>query len=522
MKNWKVILVLAVLGLLVSGSIAIFQESPGYMDADYYFAGGLQLASGKGFNAPYIWNYLDNPESLPHPTNSYWMPLASILAAVGMKVAGQNTWFAGRLMFFLIAACIPITTYALAYSISKRKDLAFISGLLSIFGGFYAAYIPVTDTFALYMLLGGIFFLIAHRQDPWVGFSLGIIAGFMHLARADGILWLMISLLVILFKPSDNLRISRNTKRLLDGVLCIIGYLLIMGGWLLRNKFVFGSFLSPGGGEMFWLTNYNQLFSYPPGSITVGSWLKNGWLDALQIRFWALNINLQNMLASQASIFLFPLILIGIWKMKKDFRIITSVFGWMSYIIMMSFVFPFAGARGGFFHSGAALQPMWWSLAPIGLVALVEWVGKKRSWNIEVASKVFLWGTLGLAILFTGFVVFGKLFSPMNGSVIWSAEYNLYKNVNTLMDSDNLKKPTVIVTNPPGFFLATGKRAIAVPDGDADTTLLVAKKFNANYLVLEKEGFPDGLKGLYQNPDQYSGFIYLGEMEGARVFLVEP
>ena len=29
------------------------------MDADYYFSGGVQLAQGKGFSEPYLWNYFD-------------------------------------------------------------------------------------------------------------------------------------------------------------------------------------------------------------------------------------------------------------------------------------------------------------------------------------------------------------------------------------------------------------------------------------------------------------------------------
>lgn len=199
MLNWRRLLILAALGFLISGGIAYFQKSPGYMDADYYFAGGIQLANGKGFTAPYLWNYMDNPVSLPHPSHSYWMPLASIIAAIGMKIAGQNTWFAGRIIFLIIAASIPVITSTLAFSISKRRDLALISGLLAIFAGYYSAFMPITDTFGIYMMLGGVFFLIVQKQGFWMSLGLGVVAGLMHLTRADGIYWLLISFLVILF-----------------------------------------------------------------------------------------------------------------------------------------------------------------------------------------------------------------------------------------------------------------------------------------------------------------------------------
>ena len=80
--TWRHYLLLFVVGLLVPFGISRFQSQPGYMDADYYFVGGIQLAEGKGFTEPYLWNYLDNPTGLPHPSHTYWMPLASIVSAI--------------------------------------------------------------------------------------------------------------------------------------------------------------------------------------------------------------------------------------------------------------------------------------------------------------------------------------------------------------------------------------------------------------------------------------------------------
>ena len=54
--NWRHYLLLFVIGFLVPFGVSRFQTLPGYMDADYYFVGGMQLAEGKGFTEPYIWN----------------------------------------------------------------------------------------------------------------------------------------------------------------------------------------------------------------------------------------------------------------------------------------------------------------------------------------------------------------------------------------------------------------------------------------------------------------------------------
>src|ERR1044071_5600910 len=71
--NWRHYAILFGIGLIVPFTVSRFQSLPGYMDADYYFSGGVQLAEGHGFTEPYLWNYLDDPVSLPHPSHTYWM-----------------------------------------------------------------------------------------------------------------------------------------------------------------------------------------------------------------------------------------------------------------------------------------------------------------------------------------------------------------------------------------------------------------------------------------------------------------
>ena len=66
--NRQQYLILFVAGLLMASAVAWFQTVPGYMDADYYYAGGLRLVQGHGFTETFLWNFLDNPQSLPHPS----------------------------------------------------------------------------------------------------------------------------------------------------------------------------------------------------------------------------------------------------------------------------------------------------------------------------------------------------------------------------------------------------------------------------------------------------------------------
>jgi hypothetical protein len=42
------------------------------------------------------------------------------------------------------------------------------------------------------------------------------------------------------------------------------------------------------------------------------------------------------------------------------------------------------------------------------------------------------------------------------------------------------------------------------------------------YLILEASGTPAGLRAVYDHPDGWAGFEYLGEMESMRVYRVHP
>jgi hypothetical protein len=518
--TWRHYLLLAVLGLAVATLVAAFQPAPGYMDADYYYAGGLQLATGHGFTEPFLWNYLDDPSGLPHPSNAYWMPLASLLAAAGALLSGPGSWFAARIGFLAVAAAVPPLTAALAWSFTSRRDLALTSGLLAVFSVFYLPFLPVTDTFGLYMLLGGLFFLILNRKSSIVNpFLLGLISGLMHLSRADGLLWLFMAMVAVLFVlPKPPQRRSLFTFYAL--LITLLGYLLVMAPWFIRNISAFGAPLAPGGSKMLWLTYYDQLFSYPASRLTFASWWQSGLLAILKARGWSLGVNLANTLSVQGEVFLLPLIGIGLWHLRKDRRVQLAALAWLLTLGAMTIAFPFAGARGGFFHSGAALQPVWWALAPLGLGRVIEWGRQKRGWDMARAGKVFRSALVGSAIILTVVIVWGRVMGGKGGQA-WGQENAAYSQINKYLVSQGATAEAVVmIANPPGFYLASGNPAIAVPDGDVNTLLTVARRYNVLYLIMEEGSVPADLLPVYGNPIGQPDLIYLGEVEHARIFLV--
>ena len=60
----------------------MIQRIPGYMDAEYYYTSGVAFTSTGQYVEPYLWNYLNNPDIIESPANSYWMPAATLLTAL--------------------------------------------------------------------------------------------------------------------------------------------------------------------------------------------------------------------------------------------------------------------------------------------------------------------------------------------------------------------------------------------------------------------------------------------------------
>src|SRR3972149_7005969 len=218
------------LTLLARVVVAAFQVQPGYMDAFSPPVGAQRGAEGYGFTEPYVWNYLDDPSSLPHPSHLYWMPMPSIVGALPMAGFGP-TFRAAQAPFVLLSATLPPIAYAIAWRATSQRRAA--------------------------------------------AFAAGVCAGLAHLSRADGLLLLIpVMLNAELRKQNVELRMQNERKSFLHSAFCILhssiivllGYLVVMLPWFLRNLAVIGMPLSTAGTQSPWLCDYDELFSFgvPP------------------------------------------------------------------------------------------------------------------------------------------------------------------------------------------------------------------------------------------------------------------
>ncbi len=501
--------------------IVALQPVPGYMDAAYYYAGGKQLASGHGFIDPFLWNYLDHPQGLPHPSNSYWNPLASMVAAGGMVLTGKINFLSARIGFVLMAALAPLIVAALAYRISQKRFLALLAGLLTIFSGYYLPFIVTTDNYGLYMLVGALYFLLLDRLTIPKSIALGALAGALNLARGDGILWLPLTLLAVMVLAysqaapgSLGMRMQRSG---LNGFLALLGYLLVMGAWFVRNLEVFGAAMPPGSGYVLWMTSYNQIFSFTPELYTFHSWLASGLQEALKVRALALWQNLGTAFFAEGMIFLAPLIIVGVWKARYSPRVQLGVLGWLGMLLAESLLFPFASVSGGFFHAGTAFQPLWFALAPLGLETCLVRISRD---NKKVARLTRLFAAILLIIMFFFSAMLVKIRVLDSG---WNEGEYLYQKVDQFLAAQNARPDAIVmVRNPPAYFIMTGRQAVVVPDGDVQALLAVSRKYNASYVILEPTGVSSPLYDLYEHPETYPEFKSLGVIGDNHILYIKP
>ncbi len=483
-------------GLAVYGFAAAQLRMPGYMDADYYFATSKVLVSGGGFQEPFLWNYLGGANQLPQPSHLYWMPFASLLAASGQIVLGDG-FRQAQILFVIAAAALPPLSWVYARGLNAPPASARMSAILALVPGFFAPFLVTTDTFAPFALAGAaLLYLLGRPQgNSWRSWTIaGLLLGIAHLTRVDGIL---------LAVPVLYAMLSSAPRRARPLAALAFGYLVVMAPWMLRNLMVMGALLPSSASRTLWLLSYDELFTYSVGQLTFARWWSAGVLAHLQTWLSALSSNIQTLVAVNGLIVLTPFALIGLWHKKDDPLIRMALLYAGSLFLLMTVIFPFAGARGGYFHSSAALMPLVWAAAPIGLSRVVGWAGARRRWDIPQAERVFSGALLAIAIALTAWIFIQRVVGLPPGSDPWSASARSYVRIGAELDEFEGASSVVAVNNPPGFYLATGRPAIVIPDGPPEELHRAVLKYEARWVVLEPN-HPAGLDELYagsRNPD---------------------
>lgn len=506
---------LIALSLLFTTLAALPVHGPTYMDADYYLLTARRLVQGFGFSENILWNYLDAPPGLPHPSHVYWMPLPSILAAIGLWLFGDS-FRAAQIPFILLTAFLPLVSYRLSQALGGEARHAWAAALFTIFSGFYVAFWAMPDAFAAFALAGSLSLIalgqgMTGRGQRWF-FLAGLSAGLGHLARADGLLLLLVGVVLVI---SSTVRRPSSVVRRLS--LLLLGYLLVMAPWFYRNWVTVGAILPGAGLKTLFLRDYDELFSYGL-PLTLERYLEWGLGPILMSKLWAARLNLMTFVGPNNLVFLTPFTLIGLWRLQRKALMRPALLYGALLYATMTLAFTFPGMRGGLLHSSVALLPFFFAAAPLGLEAVIRWVARRRrTWNAQQAVRVFLVGFIVLAAALS----LALTVRTMQSGYWISGSGGVYRQIGAWLEEHGLEGATVMVNNPPGFALRTDHPAIVVPNGDVDTLLTVADRYGATVLVLDANR-PGPLVGLYAGAETHPRLVRQVTLDGAQVYRIVP
>jgi hypothetical protein len=493
---------ITIIALIVQAFWALRITHPTYFDAFYYTTNAQRIAEGHGFTQELVWQYLDQPQNLPTPSFTYWMPLPALIAAAGYAVS--DSFRAAQFPFWLMAGFLPWMSYGIAWHIKHIRWIARTAALFTAAGGYYAAYWNQPTTFILFAWVGGGCLLAlawAHESKKWKYWLLaGVLAGLSHMARADGMLLLGVAGIIWLYELVRwwKLRNNSNLKRedrsinlhslIFYGFLFIGGYLLIMGGWFWRTYQLIGSPMSTIGTQTIFLTTYNDVFSYGR-SFDLASYLDWGFANIIRSKAEAASLGIQTFIAV-TGLTVFVFFMVWAWiklARSKRSRLFLRPFTWYILVLygIMIFVFTFPGQRGSLLHSSAALWPWSMTLAAIGIDFAVDWIAVRRTaWRPEPAKRLF-------AMVFI-ILVFVVSFAVSGTQPLQTEQAAIYLKVGEMVPPGSV----MMTGDPPGVYYHTHLPSVVTPNESPEMLPVIAAQFDVNYLLLDADR-PPPLADLY-------------------------
>jgi len=334
-------------------------------DGAYYTAVAERVHGGEGLTIPYVWNYLGGiPESLPIPSNRYWMPMTSLLQAGAFALAGGASPLAAQMPSVVLGALLAAFTFALTYALFRRLEAAILAGVFWAISPQLVSIAASSDCFmpAAAFTSAGLYAIWRAREGglAW-GALAGVSAGLAYLTRSDG---LLLAVVMGLWLARPLLRREGAAWR--QAALFAGGFVVAAAPWWIRNAMVFGQPFAGGVMRTAWLVTYNDIFRTDAGALTAQRYFDSSQIVAAGFKAFVLYKELR-LLAVIGGL----TAALAVYAVIADRR--RGRFApWLLYtglaIGVSALVFPYPAIKGGFWHIVAALCPFVFAAGAAGLV----------------------------------------------------------------------------------------------------------------------------------------------------------
>jgi hypothetical protein len=143
---------------------------------------------------------------------------------------------------------------------------------------------------------------------------------------------------------------------------------------------------------------------------------------------------------------------------------------------------------------------------------------RKRDWTHSKAELVFGGLLIVMVAVPAVFVFNNRVLGENLADPVWNQSYHQARQISNCLDSLKIPESELImINNPPGFFVASGRSSIVIPSNTVDDVLAAGQKYGASVLVLESN-HPRALNAIYQNPEYEERLEFVDTCDGALIF----
>ena len=486
---------LLIIGLLLRLPLLHWVKYPGWGDYAFYYTVARNLAMGRGFIIDYIWHFLYLPPQVTHYSNDYWMPMTSIVMAIPMSILGSSLQV-GAFTSAGVGTLLGCLAYWLAREHGRSSFVALSAAAYTLVFTPLLTYSLLTDTPVYYAFFAGLAFLFLSRSARHPAsyrplLLAGVLVGFTHLTRQDGVL-LIILLLFIAGVYGERARVRRV------GV-ALLAYGITLLPWLVLNQIYLGHPWTSGTMRTLFFRSYADMYAYKR-VIDWHYYLSWGWGNILRSKLHAFLFNAHTFY-SYLPFFMWALIVVGgimgIQQWIHRERRIPHLYIWpfchgfLLYVFYTLF-FTFPGIQGGFLRSSMFLLPF---LAIFVAETIERYITPPR------AARIFV------VVTFLFMAYYGVRAAHRMVLSNARAGEGIARIIPLLEEEQNRGQEVVLMTIAPWEFHAvTGVKTVQIPTEDREAIYELALRYGVTHLVLP--GKRDRFDALYRGEETDPRFLF--------------
>lgn len=476
----------------------------------YYLDVARNLVQGHGLTTDVLWSYATPPLTLPRPAFDLWLPLASLVAAVPMAIAG-TAHQVGQLGGALLGACLAPLTWAVAREATRAdsldarrsRSIAVTAGLLAAVLGPWLVATVAPDSTIPFAVLGTLdALLVAHLLRPretgdaqrrWIpGLVLGLSLGLTYLARQE-VVWIGITLLVLALPTLRRLLPGarlRGAAALLGPVF--VGGLVVVLPWLIRQQATFSGAATGQAVDNLFLLRNEQIFSIHD-SPTLNAWLAQGVGDILWAPVRAAGTQLIDLLLLGA----FPIGVAGMLavlglrgrpSLRRPTALVVLLLSGALTFVATALLFPVATLWGTFAHASGPLLVGLIVAAVLGVDALMAHISVARGWdriNVIVGPATLLALAVPMALV--------QLASVANSASTFERRLGAVRTALIAAGADTTLP--LMSDHPMSLAWSLDRPVLVLPDDPPWTLAEVARETGVRTLILfdDRGDYPDVL-----------------------------